>query len=74
MRSGNRDIRLQSHQFGEHLGPTHDRQPSASGGIQFGIARLDRGGNHDDLCPFEVFSPLSFEDRRAETLEPFGNL
>jgi hypothetical protein len=72
--AGHRDVGFQPHQLGQHLGPAHHRQAARAGGVQFGVARLDRGGDHDDLRPsrFSAFWPI--EDRAPSRFQPLGDL
>ena len=67
------DVGFQPHQFGQHLGPAHDRQSLGAGGVLFRVAILDRGRDHDDLGAFEVFRLLPDEDARAQGFQPLGD-
>ena len=71
--AGDRDVRLQPHQLGEHLGAAHHRQVPRPRRVELGVARLDRRGDDDDARALEVLGVLADEDPRALLLQPLGD-
>jgi hypothetical protein len=56
------DVALEPHELGEHLGAAHHGQASGAGLVELGIARLNGGGDDDDLGPLQVLGPLADVD------------
>ena len=60
--AGDRDAGLEAHQFGEHFGAAHHRNPALQREIDLGIAALDRGRGHDDRGVAEILRAMTDRD------------
>ena len=65
MRAGDRDARLQPHQFGEHFGAADDGNALQLRGDDFGVVALDGSRGHHHGGIFDVFGLLADEDSDA---------
>ena len=70
MRARNRHVGFEPHQFGQHLGPPHNRQAGNPRRVQFRIARFDRRRNHNHLCRAQIICTLPDKNRCTQRLKP----
>jgi hypothetical protein len=69
------DVRLQPHQFGQHLGPAHHRQLAAARLFQFRVALLDREEITTTATSSPIFSARWPSKKVAPKLhQPVGDL
>ena len=67
------DGRLEPHQFGQHLGPAHQRDSLLAGGDHLRIVLLDRRGiDHRGDVRAHVGGVMADEDLRPQLLQPLG--
>ena len=69
MGAGNRDAALESHQFGQHQCPRHDRDVSFPSGNDFRIVLIDCGRGHDRIGPANIFRRVPERHFRAQAGE-----
>jgi hypothetical protein len=75
MRPTDGNVRAHAHQFRQHLGPAHHRKAAPARLFQFGVALLDRRGNHHDSNVLaKVLRPLPLEEFRSKRHQPVGDL
>ncbi|OIQ66309.1 hypothetical protein GALL_521240 [mine drainage metagenome] len=74
MRSGNRNVRFQPHQLGQHLCPPHHRQLPPPRFFQLGVALLDGRGNHHHRRLTDILGALALVKGRAKRDQPVGDL
>ncbi|MPL96742.1 hypothetical protein SDC9_42924 [bioreactor metagenome] len=75
MGAGDRDVRLQPHQLGQHLGAAHHRQLAPARLLELGVALLDRRGDHHhrDVVG-DVLGALTLVEGGAQLDQPVGDL
>ena len=66
MSPGNGDAAFQAHQFGQHFGAAHDRQPLRAGCRKLRIVGLDRRRIDDYLRVGEIFRLMPDRHRDSE--------
>jgi len=69
MRAGYGNAGFKTHQLGKHFGAAYDRQKARAGFDEFGIVRLDRRGDDEDLRVGEVLCRMADHHFDAETAQ-----
>ena len=70
MRTGDRDRPFQPDQLGQHVGPAHHRNGPRPRRIDFRIAALDRGRDHQRADAFDVLGLVADHDLGAALGQP----
>ena len=64
---------LETHEFGEHLGPRNDRNMQPNGLEDFRIGRTNGGTYDNHIRPRDVLLTVPLKYSRAEPFQPVGD-